>query len=205
MVENMLSQSAYSPTNQTAFIIAPNKRLKLIHAKINPGVSPSKAIEELNKAFKKYNTSTPFEYSFADDEFAEKYAFEEQVATLVGIFTTLAIFISCLGLFGLASFMAEQRAKEIGIRKVIGASVFNLWKLLSKDFALLVFIAGFIAIPLGYYLMQDWLKDYEYRTELSWWIFAIAGISALLVTLSTVSYQAIKAATVNPVKSLKAE
>jgi putative ABC transport system permease protein len=205
IVENMLSQSAYSPSNQTAFIIASEGRLNLIHAKINSGISASEAIDELNKVFKKYNTSTPFEYSFADDEFAEKYAFEEQVATLVGIFTTLAIFISCLGLFGLASFMAEQRAKEIGIRKVIGASVFKLWKLMSKDFVILVFISAFIAIPLGYYFMEGWLNDYQYRTALSWWIFGLAGAGALVVTLATVSYQSIKAALANPVKSLKAD
>ncbi|MEM6526005.1 MAG: ABC transporter permease [Bacteroidota bacterium] len=205
VVENMLSQSAYSPTNQTAFTIGSEKRLKLIHVRANPQSSVSDAIKEIENAFYKYNTETPFEYTFADDEFAEKYAFEEQVATLVSIFTALAIFISCLGLFGLASFMAEQRSKEIGIRKVIGASIFSLWKMLSKDFVQLVIIAAFISIPLGYYFMNDWLQDYQYRMELNWWVFAFAGMAAFIVTLSTVSYQSIKAARMNPVESLKSE
>lgn len=205
VAENMLSQEAYSPTNQTAFIIAPDRMLKLIHVRISPQASVSQAIEQVESVFKKHNTETPFEYSFADDVFAEKYEFEEQIANLVGIFTGLAIFISCLGLFGLASFMAEQRAKEIGIRKVVGASVFSLWKMLSKDFVILVLISAFIAIPLGYYFMDDWLNDYQYRTQINWWILGLAGVGALVVTLSTVSYQAMKAALVNPVKSLKSE
>ncbi|MEO0556229.1 MAG: ABC transporter permease [Bacteroidota bacterium] len=205
VVEDMLSQSAYSPTNQTAFTIASEKRLKLIHVRVSTQSSISNAIEQVESAFNKYNTETPFEYTFADDEFAEKYAFEEQVATLVGIFTVLAIFISCLGLFGLASFMAEQRAKEIGIRKVIGASIFSLWKMLSKDFVQLVIVAAVISMPLGYYFMEDWLQDYQYRMELNWWVFALAGLAAFMVTLSTVSYQSIRAARVNPVESLKSE
>ncbi len=201
----MLSQSAYTPTQQTAFIISPERRLHIIHARINPEVSTSEAIQELEVAFKKYNTSTPFEFEFADDEFADKYAFEEQIANLVGVFTVLAILISCLGLFGLATFMAEQRAKEIGIRKVIGASVLSLWKMLSKDFIVLVLVAAIIAVPLGYYTMNNWLQDYQYRTEISWWIFAFAGGGALIITLATVSYQAVKAALINPVQSLKSE
>ncbi len=205
VAEDMLSQAAYSSTNQTAFIIAPEQRLKLIHVRLAPQVSVGQALEQVESIFIKHNTETPFEYVFADDEFAEKYEFEEQVANLVGVFTGLAIFISCLGLFGLASFMAEQRAKEIGIRKVIGASVYSLWKLLSKDFIVLVVLAAIISMPLGYYFMNDWLNDYEYRTEISWWIFALAITGALVVTLTTVSYQSVKAALVNPVKSLKAE
>lgn len=205
VVEDMLSQSLYTPNQQTAFIIPPSRRLKLMHVKINPDASTSKALEEISKVFTKYNISTPFEYTFADDEFAEKYSFEERIGTLVGVFSSLAIFISCLGLFGLASFMAEQRAKEIGIRKVIGASIFSLWKMLSKDFVMLVIIAAIISIPLGYYFMEDWLQAYEYRTQISWWIFAGSSVAALAVTLSTVSYQSIKAALANPVKSLKSE
>jgi len=205
VVEDMLSQSLYAPNRQTAFIISPSRRLKLMHVKIHPDASTNKALEEIDRVFTKYNTSTPFEYTFTDDEFAEKYSFEERIGTLVGVFSSLAIFISCLGLFGLASFMAEQRAKEIGIRKVIGASVFSLWKMLSKDFVMLVIFAAIISVPLGYYFMEDWLQSYEYRTKISWWIFAGSGLAALVVTLSTVSYQSIKAALANPVKSLKSE
>jgi len=117
----------------------------------------------------------------------------------------LAIFISCLGLFGMASFIAEQRTKEIGVRKVLGASVFNVWQLLSKDFIMLVIIAILIAIPMSYYFMHGWLQNYTYRTDLSWWIFTAAAIGALIITLLTVSFQAIKAAIANPVKSLRTE
>jgi ABC-type antimicrobial peptide transport system permease subunit len=117
----------------------------------------------------------------------------------------LAVLISCLGLFGLASFIAEQRTKEIGVRKVLGASVFKLWKMLSKDFVGLVLIAVCIAIPIAYYLMSSWLLSYEYRTEIGWGIFVLSGIGALLITLITVSYQAIKAASINPVSSLRSE
>ena len=124
---------------------------------------------------------------------------------LASVFALLAILISCLGLFGLASFVAEQRTKEIGIRKVAGASVFNLWKMLSKDFVILVIIACVLAIPLAYYLMHQWLGIYEYRTKISWWIFVVTGAGALMITLLTVSFQAIKAAMMNPVKSLRSE
>ena len=108
-------------------------------------------------------------------EYAAKFAAEERIGKLAGFFAILAIFISCLGFFGLASFVAEQRTKEIGVSKVLGASVFNLWRLLSKDFVVLVIISLFIAIPLAYYFMHNWLQNYQYRTELSWWIFAAAG------------------------------
>jgi ABC-type antimicrobial peptide transport system permease subunit len=121
------------------------------------------------------------------------------------LFAALAVFISCLGLFGMASYMAEQRVKEIGVRKVLGATVFTIWRLLSKDFTVLVLIAFVIAIPLAYYFMSNWLQSYSYRTSLSWWIFAVTGSGALLITLLTVSYQAIKAALANPVKSLRTE
>ena len=120
-------------------------------------------------------------------------------------FTVLAIFIACLGLFGLASFVAEQRKKEIGVRKVLGASVFNLWQMLSKEFALLVSISCLIAIPLAWYYLNNWLQQYDYRTNISLWVFLISGIGALLITLLTVSFQAIKAAIANPVKSLRTE
>ena len=117
----------------------------------------------------------------------------------------LAIVISCLGLFGLTSFVAEQRKKEIGVRKVLGASVLSVWNLLSKDFIMLVAISFLIAVPLSYYFMHNWLQNYSYRTQLSWWIFIAAGVGAIVITLITVSFQAIKAAIANPVKSLRTE
>ena len=145
------------------------------------------------------------EYSFVDEEYGQKFSQEERVGKLAGVFAVLAIIISCLGLFGLASFVAEQRTKEIGIRKVMGASVTTLWKMLTKDFALLVVISCAIAVPIGYYLMNSWLQKYEYRTEISVWVFVITCASAILITLMTVSYQSIKAATINPVDSLRSE
>ena len=155
--------------------------------------------------FKKYNPAQPFDYKFADTEYAKKFGNEERIGTLASSFATLAIFISCLGLFGMASFMAEQRIKEIGVRKVLGASVFNLWQLLSKDFVLLVLISLLIASPVAWYFMHGWLRNYDYHADVAWWIFILTGIGAMLITLLTVSYQSIKAALANPVKSLKTE
>jgi putative ABC transport system permease protein len=139
------------------------------------------------------------------DEFAEKFSFESRVGKPVTIFAVLAIFISCLGLFGLASFVAEQRTKEIGIRKVMGASVLNLWRMLAKDFVMLVVIASLIAIPIAYHFLHQWLQQYQYRTEISWWIFLMTVIGSLTLKLLTVSFQAVKAALMNPVNSLKTE
>jgi ABC-type antimicrobial peptide transport system permease subunit len=121
------------------------------------------------------------------------------------VFAVLAIFISCLGIFGLASFVAEQRTKEIGIRKVLGASVGNLWRMLSTDFVLLVIISCVLAIPIAYYLLMNWLDKYKYHTEISWWVSVAAAVGTLAITLITVSFQAIRAATMSPVKSLKTE
>jgi ABC-type antimicrobial peptide transport system permease subunit len=140
-----------------------------------------------------------------DDEYARKFGDEERIGNLAGVFTGLAILISCLGLFGLACYVAEQRTKEIGVRKVLGASVPNLWALLSKDFVLLVLISCLIAIPLAWYFLHGWLQQFEYRTELSWWVFVAAALGAMLITLLTVSYQAIKASMMNPVNSLRSE
>ncbi|MCC6281622.1 MAG: ABC transporter permease, partial [Saprospiraceae bacterium] len=138
-------------------------------------------------------------------EFGLKFWREDRVAKLATAFSVMAIFISLLGIFGLATFVAEQRTKEIGVRKVLGASVLNVWSLLSRDFVLLVVIAFGIAAPVAYSFMSEWLLNYEYRTGISWWIFAAAGFGALGITLLTVSVQAIRAATINPVKSLRSE
>jgi putative ABC transport system permease protein len=164
VVEDMVTQSLYEPNKQTIFILDRFNRANFINIKINPQVSAGEALEVLGHVFVKHNPETPFEYTFADDEFARKFSFEERVGRLVGIFAILAIFISCLGLFGLASFVAEQRTKEIGVRKVMGASVFNLWKMLSMDFVGLVVVAVFIAAPIAYYFMSTWLLKYDYRT-----------------------------------------
>ena len=142
---------------------------------------------------------------FVDESFKKKFGDEERIGKLANWFATLAVLISCLGLFGLASFVAEQRTKEIGVRKVLGASIPQLWKLLSQEFMVLVLIACAIAIPLAWWAMTRWLQNYEYRTRLDWWIFVTAMLGALLITLVTVSIQTIRAARANPIKSLRSE
>jgi putative ABC transport system permease protein len=204
VVKDMIMESPYEPVGQTVYSLKKEK-LNFIIIKINPSVSVSEALGKIQAVFQRYIPSSPFDYKFVDENFDKKFAAEERIGKLASFFAILAIFISCLGLFGMASFMAEQRTKEIGVRKVLGASVFNLWKLLSKNFVMLVFISFFIAIPVSWYLMHNWLQNYEYRTSISLWVFIITGVIALSITLATVSYQAIKAAVTNPVKSLRTE
>ncbi|MVM32892.1 FtsX-like permease family protein [Spirosoma sp. HMF4905] len=163
------------------------------------------AVASLEASFKKFNPHFPFKYSFTDQEFANLYKSENTVSKLSSYFAFLAIFISCLGLFGLATFTAEQRTKEIGIRKVLGASVTNLVGMLSKEFIQLVLLAAFIAFPLGWYFLSGWLEKYAYRINLEWWYFLVAILSAVLIALFTVSFQSIKAALMDPVKSLRTE
>jgi ABC-type antimicrobial peptide transport system permease subunit len=200
----MVMNSPFSPVQPTIFFMAPWK-LNVLNVKMKPGANVQEALKKIEQVYTHYDPGQPFEFRFVDEEYARKFAVEERVGKLASFFAVLAIFISCLGIFGMASFLAEQRVKEIGVRKVLGASVFNLWKLLSKDFVLLVFISLLIASPLAFYFMHQWLQSYDYRSDISWWIFAAAGIGSLLVTILTVSFQAIKAAIANPVKSLRTE
>ena len=204
VVKNLITQSPYEPVKQTIFFIS-YKRLSLVTLKINPAKSASEALAKIEAVYKKYDPDNPLDYKFADEEYAKKFGEEERIGKLASFFSILAIFISCLGLFGLASFVMEQRTKEIGIRKVMGASMANLWQLLSRDFVVLVVISLLIAGPMAWYFMQLWIQKYTYRTELSWWIFAASGAGALLITLLTVSFQSVKAALMNPVKSLRSE
>src|SRR4030095_13824986 len=162
-------------------------------------------LSKIEGVFKKFNPAAPFDYTFNNEDYARKFSDEERIGNLATFFTILAIFISALGLFGLASFVAEQRKKEIGVRKVLGASTYRLWRMLSKEFTLLVIISCFIAIPLAWYYLNGWLEQYEYRTIIPFWIFIVSAIGALAITLITVSFQAIKAAIANPVKSLRTE
>ena len=204
VIKDMVMESPYQPVTPTVFLYDPNWA-NVISVKMKPGIGVKDALGKIEAVFKKYNPSSPFEYTYKDEEYAKKFADEQRVGRLATFFTILAIFISCLGLFGLASFVAEQRKKEIGVRKVLGASVFNLWQMLSKQFALLVGISCLIAIPLAWYYLSGWLKHYNYKTDISWWIFIVSCVGALTVTLITVSFQAIKAAIANPVKSLRTE
>ena len=205
VVKDMIMESPYDDTYPTIFMIKGHVGTSQINIKINPNVSASEALPKIEAVFKKIIPSAPFEYKFADEEYAVKFAAEERIGSLAGVFATLAIFISCLGLFGLASFVAEQRFKEIGVRKVLGATVVNLWALLSKDFVQLVILSQLIASPLAWYFMHKWLMNYHYRTDISWWVFGVTCSGALIITLITVSYQSIKAAMANPVKSLRSE
>jgi ABC-type antimicrobial peptide transport system permease subunit len=204
VVKNMITQNPYDPIKQTFFYLR-NGYLGTINIRINPNSATKAALASIEAVFKKYNPDEIFEFRFADEEYGKKFSTEERVGRLAALFTILAIFISCLGLFGMASFITEQRTKEIGVRKVLGASVLNLWGLLSKEFVLLVGISLLLAIPAAYYFMHTWLLNYEYRTEISGWIFVIAGSGALIITILTVSFQSIKAALMNPVKALRSE
>ena len=179
--------------------------VNILSLRINPAVSSSVAIQKIKPIFDKYNPGSSFDYTFADTEYAKKFYYEELIGNLSATVSVLAIFISCLGLFGLASFMAEQRTKEIGIRKVLGASLTNVWGLLSKDFVLLVIISCLVASPVAWYAMNKWLESYTYRITISAGVFVIVLVMALIITLLTVSYQSIKAALMNPVKSLRSE
>ena len=204
VVKDMVVGSPFQATRQRIYLPLgwPGNVVSL---RLSPERSTHEALATIQSTFKQHVPGMPFDYYFADEQFAKKFNNEVRVGKLASVFATLAIFISCLGLFGLASFVAEQRTKEIGIRKIVGASVYNLWGMLSKDFVVLVLISCVIAIPLSYYYLNDWLQQYEYRTEISWWIFGVTVVGALLITLMTVSFQAIKAAMMNPVKSLRSE
>ncbi|MGZ3766821.1 MAG: ABC transporter permease [Mucilaginibacter sp.] len=204
VVRDMVMSSPYDPVKPTIFH-ALNGSGSFLNIRINVKESTRDALTMIETTLKKYDPDTPFDYKFTDDEYAKKFQDEERVGKLAGFFTLLAIFISCMGLFGMASFMAEQRVKEIGVRKVLGASVFGLWQLMSKDFVTLVSISFLFAIPISYYFMFEWIKNYKYHADLSWWIFGATALGAIIITLLTVSYQAIRAATANPVKSLRSE
>jgi putative ABC transport system permease protein len=204
VIKDMVMGSPYEPVYQTVFFLDYNGA-NWINIKLNPDQSANESIAQVAKVFLKFNPGSPFDYKFSDQEFSLKFSSEQRIGKLATVFSMLAIFISCLGLFGLASFMAEQRTKEMGVRKVLGASMTNLWVMLSKDFVLLVIISLFIASPLAYYSMNNWIQKYNYHTEISWWIFAVTGAGTLMIALLTVSYQSIKASLANPVNSLRSE
>jgi putative ABC transport system permease protein len=169
------------------------------------GGNISNAINQFEESWKLFSTSEPFDYSFLDEAFDAQYRSEQRLGSIFSIFAALSIFIACLGLFGLSAFIAEKRTKEIGVRKVLGASVPNVVVLLSKDFLKLTLLASILAFPVAWYFMNKWLEDFAYRITISWWIFIIAACAALVVALLTISFNAIKAAITNPVKSLRTE
>ncbi|RAW02339.1 ABC transporter permease [Pseudochryseolinea flava] len=204
VIEDILVQSPYAPVRPAMWHLNTDAQ-NVFLMKLNPQTNVKSALSKIESVFKRESPGRPFSPSFVDEDYAQKFGDEKRLGTLSSFFAVLAIFISCLGLFALASFVAEQRTKEIGIRKVLGASVPNLWRMLSQDFVVLVIISCLIAVPIAYYLAVGWLSSYEYKTDLSWWIFTAAVTGAIAITLFTVSYQAIKASLMNPVKSLRTE
>jgi ABC-type antimicrobial peptide transport system permease subunit len=204
VVDDLIMQSPYDEPRPTVFNLL-NDAENVIIVRINPKVSAKVALDQIGPIFKKYNTEQPFEFHFVDDDYAQKFSNEERVGKLASCFALLAVIISCLGLFGLTSYVAEQRTKEIGIRKVLGASILNVWQLLSMDFVFLVLLSFIVAMPLAYYFMYNWLQNYEYRTTLSWWLFAAPALGSVAITILVVSFQTIRAAFARPVLSLRME
>ena len=205
VVKDFIIESPYAPIRPMVMWGPKNTWFNAIHFKLNPARSTRQNLDIMERVFRKYNPEYPFEYNFVDQEYARKFSDEQTTATLAALFAGLTIFISCLGLFGLAAYMAEARVKEIGIRKVLGASVASITSLLSRDFVLLVAIAILIASPLAVYFMGKWLDGYKYRTHVGVWIYVVAGVTAILIALVTVSFQAIRAAMASPIRSLRSE
>ena len=204
VIQNMVMNNPYDEPRPTIFNLS-NEEQSVTIAKIDPSSNAKDALTKIETVYKKFEKDQLFDYKFVDEEYAKKFSNEERVGKLASFFAILAIAISCLGLFGLASFVAAQRTKEIGVRKVLGASVLGVWNLLSKDFVTLVFISFLIAAPVAWYMMSNWLQSYNYRVSINWKIFLLAGLMAIVIALITVSFQAIKAALANPVKSLRTE
>ena len=205
VVKNMVMESPFSAASPTIFFVYPRDGMNRMLLKLSPQQTAAQSLEKIKAVFKKLTPATLLSYAFVDDAFNQKFAAEERIGAIANVFALLAIIISCLGLFGMASFVAEQRTKEIGIRKILGASVLSVWELISREFLAMVFIAMLIASPVAYYIMHNWLQQYQYHIQLSWWLFGLAGLTAVFITLATVSWQSIKAALANPVKSLRAE
>jgi len=204
VVKNTMMGSPYSAPQPAMYLYNPGYAYVVTY-RIADGMPTAKAIAGLKAIFDKYNPSFPYQCRFVDESYASKFAAETLIGRLAGIFAGLAIFISCLGLFGLAAYVAEQRTKEIGVRKVLGASVAQVWMLLSKDFVLLVLIGAMVATPVSLYFLRGWLHQFDYRIGISPWVFVGAGAAALVVTLVTVSFQAVRAALMNPVRALRSE
>ncbi len=204
VVKDALMISPFKAADPTMFYCSYEPQNVMLY-KLSPNIKTQDAITQLTTIFNKYDPAYPYDYSFSDQQYASKFNLEQLIGKLAGLFAILAIFISCLGLFGLAAYVAEQRTKEIGIRKVLGASVQQVWLLLSKDFIVLVLISCLIATPISFYFLHHWLMNYDYRISIGAGVFVLGGLVALLITIVTVSFQSIKAAIANPVKSLRSE
>lgn len=207
VIKDFILTSPYEPIRPLLICGAKSRFLtfQVIQIKLNGNNPTVENLKNTEAIFKKYNPDYPFDYKFINESYAQKFDDEQRQGTLAALFAGLTIFISCLGLFGLSSYVVENRTKEIGIRKVLGASVNSVLQLVSREFLKLVFIAFFIASPLAWWAMKKWLLDYTYRIELKWWMFALAGMLALIIAIVTISFQAVKAAIANPIKSLRSE
>jgi predicted permease len=205
VINDYVYGNMYGQSDPVMFFYAKPENTNKMYVRLKPGANVESALSQMENILKKENPAYPFNYQFVDDQFNQMFSNEELISKLSRVFAALAIAISCLGLFGLAAYTAERRRKEIGIRKVLGASVPGITTLLSTDFLQLVAVSCLIAFPLAWWMMHNWLQQYEYRIGISWWIFFAAGISAILIALITISFQSIKAAIANPVKSLRAE
>lgn len=206
VIEDMVMGSPFEPVKRGLYFLDKNyESARQLNIRLKPGIDVAHAVTQVKHVIGRIVPSALFDYAFVDIEFARKFGNEQRVGKLAGSFSILAIFISCLGLFGLVSFVSKMRRKEIGVRKVLGASLINLMTVLCKEFVMLVCIAILFAVPVSWYILTNWLSSYQYRTELSWWVFAISGISAIIITLITISIEGVKTIQVNPVNVLRSE
>lgn len=205
VVEDLLSDSPFRNTGPSLYFFIPEHFRNFTLIRLNDQLSKTEAISKVTNIYEEIHPNVPFEFEFVSDAHERKFRSIQRIASLSNVFSSFAIIISCLGLFGLASFMVEQRTKEIGIRKVLGASVLTLWRLVSKEFVLLVFISSLVAIPISTIALDNWLESYEYRIELDWRIFVLTAVGALVLTIATVSLKSVGVAKLNPAKTLKDE
>src|SRR5882724_1781555 len=204
VVKDYIYGDFYSSPDPVIFFAAPEES-HYLYVRYKANSRPEEVLAKVGAVIKKDNPAYPFTYTFIDEQFNAIFKGEFLVGKLAGVFAALAIFISCLGLFGLAAYTAERRTREIGIRKVLGASVTGITRLLTWDFLGLVFISTLVAFPVAWWAMHRWLQGYAYRTTISWWVFIVAGLAAMLIALVTISFQSVKAALSNPLKNLRSE
>lgn len=205
VVNDYMYGNMYGKPDPVMFLCVNKENASLVYVRLNQNNNVEASLKQIEAVLKKDNPSYPFMYHFVDEQFNQMFANEQLISKLSRVFAILAIVISCLGLFGLAAYTAERRIKEIGIRKVLGASAAGITALLSKEFLQLVAISCVVAFPVAWWMMHSWLLDYQYRIEINWWIFFAAGVTAILIALITISFQSVKAAMANPVKSLRTE
>ena len=205
VVKNMITGSPYEPAGQIIYLPNYDFNHNWFFIKLKPAIALSAALATVRSAFQHVLPNSAFDYRFVDDLYAKKFAAEQRVGTLAAFFAGFALLISALGIFGMASFTAEQRIREIGVRRVLGATVYSIWRLLTREFTLLVGLSVLIAGPLGWFILHRWLQNYTLHTNIAWWIFVVTGAGTLAITLLTVSWTAIRAATTNPVKALRSE